>query len=48
MMSEIMEKNLDFLRKMALDRGVVDATIIRTDKIVIENNTNDNICQIKW
>ena len=36
-MSEITEKNLDFLRKMALDRGAVDATIIRTDKIVIEN-----------
>ncbi len=36
-MSEIMRKNLDFLRKMALDLGAVDANIIRTDKIVIEN-----------
>ena len=37
MLSEILQKDLDSLRKMALDQGAIDVAIIGTDKIVVED-----------
>jgi predicted metal-binding protein len=37
MVSEVLAKDLIFLKDMALDHGAVDAAIIKTDKIVVED-----------